>query len=165
VPRILAAVATALVAAISMAGALALAPGTVRPSVGEAAAPVAAPQRMLPSVVLEGNAPRPTQRFALRSGDGTSTVGFARIDWRPRGLNRCAAARVPLGGRGTDVAIHVTTSAPLAGDVQATLYAPHRACDRAVGVWRGTGGDYAGHDGGVIVALRPDGTVRVVLSP
>ena len=92
-------------------------------------------------------------------------MGTAEVDWAPQGDARCPGAAVPLGAEGTELDIAVDADVAFAGRIHGRLYAPHPACDRAVGIWRGTGGSYEGRDGGLVVALEPDGVVRMVLSP
>jgi len=151
--------------AVGMLGALGLADGAEQPTFGQRAMPASGPPGALPDVVLEGAAPRPATAFWLRSTAGTGTMGTADVDWSPQGDDRCSGAAVPLGASGTEVDIELRSEPAFAGSVHGRLYPPHPQCDRAVGIWRGTGGSYEGRDGGLVVALEPDGAVRMVLSP
>ena len=148
-----------------MGAALALAPGTASTAGGPQSLRPSEPPGVPPSVVLEATAARPAQTFDVRSFAGGGIVGSARVRWEPRGDDACPQAPVPLGGRGTDLRVEIETDPPFAGGIQGSLYAPHAPCTRAVGTWRGTSGDYAGRDGGLVVALEDDGLVRMVFSP
>jgi hypothetical protein len=165
VHRRLAPLAAAAVAAAAMGAALALTAGTASTAGGPQALPASGSSSVPPSVVLEATAARPAQTFDVRSVAGDGIVGSARVRWEPRGDDVCPQARVPLGGRGTELRVEIDTAAPFAGGIRGSLYAPHAPCTRAVGTWRGTSGDYAGRDGGLVVALEDDGLVRMVFSP
>jgi hypothetical protein len=159
------ALVAAAVAAVAMGAALALAPGSASTDDGPEAFPPSEAPGVPPSFVLEARATRPAQTFDVRSLAGGGTVGSARVRWQPRGDGVCPQAAVPLGGRGTDLRVEIDTAPPFAGGIDGSLYVPHAPCTRAVGTWRGTSGDYAGRDGGLVVALEDDGLVRMVFSP
>ena len=163
--RSLPAFVAAPLVAVGMLGALGLASGATRPTLGQRAMPASGPPGVLPNLVLDGAAPRPATAFSLRSTAGTGTTATAEIAWAPQGDDRCGDAAIPLGASGTEVAIRLRGDDAFAGTIDGRLYAPFPACDRAVGIWRGTGGSYEGRDGGLVVALEPGGAVRVVLSP
>jgi hypothetical protein len=175
VRRSLAAVVAAAASLGAMAAALALTAGTAPAPVGSAPGPVSSAPTpawpeggssgVPPSIVLEAATGRPAERFEVRTMTGIDVAGSAQVRWSPRGGDVCPRALVPLGGRGTDVQVQIETDRPSAGSIRGSLYAPHAPCTRAVGTWRGTGGDYTGRDGGLVVALDEDGVVRMVFSP
>jgi hypothetical protein len=151
---------------VAMLGALGFASGAAQPpTLGQRAMPASGPPGVLPNLVLDGAAPRPATAYSLRSLDGNGTMGSAEVEWTPQGDVECAGAAVPLGASGTEVAIRLRGDQAFTGRITGRLYAPHPACDRAVGIWRGTDGSYEGRDGGLEVALERDGAVRMVLSP
>lgn len=165
--RSLATVVTAATALTAMAAALALTAGPApAPAPPQGAVwPVGGASGVPPAIVLVAAAERPAERFDVRAADGEGVAGSARVRWAPRGGDVCPQALVPLGGRGTDVQVDIETDPSSAGSIRGSLYAPHAPCTRAVGTWRGTGGDYTGRDGGLVVALDADGVVRMVFSP
>jgi hypothetical protein len=168
VRRSLATVVAAAAALGAMAAALTLTAGTApAPAVSAPtpAWPEGGSSGVPPSIVLEAATGRPAERFEVRTMTGIDVAGSAQVRWSPRGDDVCPRALVPLGGRGTDVQVEIETDRPSAGSIRGSLYAPHAPCTRAVGTWRGTGGDYAGRDGGLVVALDEDGVVRMVFSP